>query len=140
MKNVNAGRDFYGVQSLNNAFALLTLLFQERVVYAMKITLWLMGNVLLTVKLFIEVQVMRQVGNNVNVNQDIISLNFKLVRQDVNLTVHLLKTPSLSAHKLIVAFAYKICIGRMECVKLTVTMLVMQVESQQLSKINAIVQ
>ena len=80
MKNVNAERDFYGAQNLNNAFVLLILLFQVWVVYAMKIILWLMENVSLTAKVFIEVQAMRPVGNNVNANQDIISHSFKLVK------------------------------------------------------------
>lgn len=94
-KNANAEKDFYGVRILNNAFALLILLFRAQVVYVMKITLWSMGNVLLTVKIFTGASVMHPVGNNVNVSQDIILLSFKLVRQDVKLIVQFLRTLSL---------------------------------------------
>ena len=76
----------------NNAFALLTLLFLAQLVYVMKITLWSMGNVLPTAKIFTGASVMNPVGNNVNVSQGIISLSFKLVRQAANLTVLFLKT------------------------------------------------
>lgn len=82
------------MQISNNASVLLILLFRAQVVYVMKITLWSMGNVLPTAKIFTEASVMNPVGNNVNANQGIISLSFKLVRQAVNLTVQLLKTPN----------------------------------------------
>lgn len=138
-KNANAKKDFYGVPISNNAFALLTLLFLAQLVYVMKITLWSMGNVLPTAKIFTGASVMNPVGNNVNVSQGIISLSFKLVRQAANLTVLFLKTLNPWVHKLTAVFAYKICTGQMESVRSTVTMSVMPVANQQLPKTNVIV-
>ena len=95
MKNVNASKDFYGVFSSNNVFVHHILLYLVQVVYVIKIISWLMENVLLTVRVLLKLLVINQVDSNVNVNQGIISLNFKLEKLDVNLIVQFLKIPFL---------------------------------------------
>lgn len=95
MKNVNVSKDSYGVFSSNNVYVHHILLYLVQVVYVIKIISWLMENVLLTVRVLLKLLVMNQVDSNVNVNQDIISLNFKLEKLDVNLIVQFLKIPFL---------------------------------------------
>lgn len=95
MKNVNVSKDSCGVFSSNNVYVHHILLYLVQVVYVIKIISWLMENVLLTVRVLLKLLVMNQVDSNVNVNQDIISLNFKLEKLDVNLIVQFLKIPFL---------------------------------------------